>query len=243
VRYSPLDTARVDESSPGECFLSATTSADETGAVDVLAAGAVAASSCSSGGLAACSSSTCSSTGSAAVAATTPTGNVGSTPAAAAGVPRGYGRSASGGSANAGNDSELDSNEGSSGDSSDTSAASFSGMMEDVLRDAFIKTDEEFSDSGLQAGLVGSTAVVALVGTHRVWIANCGESQPTPLPARTPRPCYDCHEWHQRCLPTLTLCCFCLACCWGLQTVYFVVKQAWWHAVTGLAWPDLNCCA
>lgn len=48
-------------------------------------------------------------------------------------------------------------------------------MMEDVLRDAFIKTDEEFSDSGLQAGLVGSTAVVALVGTHRVWIANCGE--------------------------------------------------------------------
>jgi hypothetical protein len=130
--------------------------------------------------LAACGSSTCSSTGSAAVAATTPTGNVGSTHAAAAGAPRGYGRSASGGSANAGNDSELDSNEGSSGDSSDTSAASFSGMMEDVLRDAFIKTDEEFSDSGLQAGLVGSTAVVALVGTHRVWIANCGESQQPP---------------------------------------------------------------
>jgi hypothetical protein len=48
-------------------------------------------------------------------------------------------------------------------------------MMEGVLRDAFLKTDEEFSDSGLQAGLVGSTAVVALVGTHRVWIANCGE--------------------------------------------------------------------
>jgi hypothetical protein len=83
----------------------------------------------------------------------------------------------SAGSATAGNDSELDSNEGSSGDSSDTSAASFSGMMEEVLRDAFIKTDEEFSDSGLQAGLVGSTAVVALVGTHRVWIANCGKCQ------------------------------------------------------------------
>jgi protein phosphatase 2C len=46
--------------------------------------------------------------------------------------------------------------------------------MEEVLRDAFLKTDEEFSNSGLQAGLVGSTAVVALVGTHRVWIANCG---------------------------------------------------------------------
>jgi hypothetical protein len=48
-------------------------------------------------------------------------------------------------------------------------------MMEEVLRDAFIKTDEEFSGSGLQSNLVGSTAVVALVGTHRVWIANCGE--------------------------------------------------------------------
>jgi protein phosphatase 2C len=54
---------------------------------------------------------------------------------------------------------------------------SFSGMMEDVLREAFLKTDEEFSNSGLQAGLVGSTAVVALVGTHRVWIANCGEQR------------------------------------------------------------------
>eukprot|EP00775_Hariotina_reticulata_P006725 gene6725-6944_t len=48
---------------------------------------------------------------------------------------------------------------------------------EDVLREAFLKTDEEFSNSGLQAGLVGSTAVVALVGTHRVWIANCGDSR------------------------------------------------------------------
>lgn len=176
MRYSPLDTARVDDSSPGECFISATTSADESAAGDVLAAGTLLSSACSSGGLAACSSSTCSSNSSTAVAATTPTGTSSSGATPPTGVPRAYGRSVSGGSGTAGNDSEMDSNEGSSGDSSDTSAASFSGMMEDVLRDAFIKTDEEFSDSGLQAGLVGSTAVVALVGTHRVWIANCGKS-------------------------------------------------------------------
>jgi hypothetical protein len=127
-----------------------------------------------------CSSLSSSSSSSVAPAATTPTTPVeGSSSGAAAGAsaPRSYGRTVSAGSATAGNDSELDSNEGSSGDSSDTSAASFSGMMEEVLRDAFIKTDEEFSDSGLQAGLVGSTAVVALVGTHRVWIANCGKCQ------------------------------------------------------------------
>lgn len=177
VHFSPLDTARVDESSPGECFLSATTSADEAGAGDVLGAGGLSPSTCSSSvGLAACSNSTTSSsTSSTAPAAVSPAGVSSSGAAPAAGAPRAYGRSTSAGSANAGNDSELDSNEGSSGDSSDTSAASFSGMMEDVLKDAFIKTDEEFSDSGLQAGLVGSTAVVALVGTHRVWIANCGE--------------------------------------------------------------------
>lgn len=46
-------------------------------------------------------------------------------------------------------------------------------MLEDALREAFLKTDEEFSSNGT-AGLVGSTAVVALVGTKRVWIANCG---------------------------------------------------------------------
>lgn len=182
VRFSPLDTARVDESSPGECFLSATTSADEAAAGDVLAGGGgLSPSTCSSsGGLAACSNSTTSSsTSSTAPTATSPAGVSSSgAAAAAAGAPRPYGRSTSAGSANAGgNDSEVDSNEDSSGDSSDTSAASFSGMMEDVLKDAFIKTDEEFSDSGLQAGLVGSTAVVALVGTHRVWIANCGDSR------------------------------------------------------------------
>jgi hypothetical protein len=79
----------------------------------------------------------------------------------------------SGGSGSSG-DCEVDSNEGSA-EGSEGTATSFCGLMEEVLRDAFLKTDEEFSNSGLQAGLVGSTAVVALVGTHRVWIANCGE--------------------------------------------------------------------
>lgn len=180
VRYSPLDTARVDDSTqyPSECFLSATPSTDEAAAAGD---GSLVGSSCSSGGLAACSSSTCSSNSSTGIATAATsgasTGGGGGAAAAAAAVAagnRGYGRSISGGSANAGNDSEVDSNEGSSGDSTDSSAASFSSMMEEVLRNAFIKTDEEFSDSGLQAGLVGSTAVVALVGTHRVWIANCG---------------------------------------------------------------------
>ncbi|KAF6258570.1 phosphatase 2C-like domain-containing protein [Scenedesmus sp. NREL 46B-D3] len=76
-----------------------------------------------------------------------------------------------------GGDCEVDSNEGSSAEGSEGTATSFCGLMEEVLRDAFLKTDEEFSNSGLQAGLVGSTAVVALVGTHRVWIANCGDSR------------------------------------------------------------------
>jgi hypothetical protein len=195
VRFSPLDTARVDDSSPGECFLTATSSTDEAVAAAVageqLPPGSAPPSAASSAG--ACSLSGLSSSNASSMAAA---------PAAAGGAPavvpadkasaagaeqqqqpaqpgREYGRSisaASGATMGSGsNDGELDSNEGSGGDSSDASAASFSGMMEEVLRDAFIKTDEEFSDSGLQAGLVGSTAVVALVGTHRVWIANCGE--------------------------------------------------------------------
>ncbi|GBF87365.1 phosphatase 2C 51-like protein [Raphidocelis subcapitata] len=49
-------------------------------------------------------------------------------------------------------------------------------LLEEALREAFLKTDEEFSADGT-AGLVGSTAVCALVGTHRVWIANCGDSR------------------------------------------------------------------
>jgi protein phosphatase 2C len=49
-------------------------------------------------------------------------------------------------------------------------------LLEEALREAFLKTDAEFAADGT-AGLVGSTAVCALVGTHRVWIANCGDSR------------------------------------------------------------------
>jgi hypothetical protein len=86
-------------------------------------------------------------------------------------------------SATSGSNSNGDSTEGegsstSSGEDpgSDATYNSISCMMEQALRNAFLKTDEEFSGDNT-AGLVGSTAVVALVGTHRVWIANCGDSR------------------------------------------------------------------
>lgn len=92
---------------------------------------------------------------------------------------REYGRSTSNTStahsAGGGMQDDVESSEGSAEGSEGPALTSFCGMMEDVLREAFLRTDKEFSNSGLQAGLVGSTAVVALVGTHRVWIANCGE--------------------------------------------------------------------
>ena len=46
-------------------------------------------------------------------------------------------------------------------------------FVEDALRDAFLKTDEEFA-SDCCASMVGSTAVVALLGKKRIWVANCG---------------------------------------------------------------------
>ncbi len=63
-----------------------------------------------------------------------------------------------------------------SADGSECTSTSVCALLEDALREAFLKTDEEFSADGT-AGLVGSTAVCALVGTHRVWIANCGDSR------------------------------------------------------------------
>jgi len=72
--------------------------------------------------------------------------------------------------------SNAGSNAGSNDESCETAPSGINCLMEGALRDAFIRTDEEFSKDGT-AGLVGSTAVVALVGTHRVWIANCGDSR------------------------------------------------------------------
>mmetsp|Transcript_37084 Transcript_37084/g.109357 ORF Transcript_37084/g.109357 Transcript_37084/m.109357 type:complete len:589 (-) Transcript_37084:244-2010(-) len=48
--------------------------------------------------------------------------------------------------------------------------------LEDALREAFIKTDEEF-ESNEAACITGSTAVVALIGRNRCFVANCGDSR------------------------------------------------------------------
>ncbi|KAG1680752.1 hypothetical protein FOA52_008085 [Chlamydomonas sp. UWO 241] len=48
--------------------------------------------------------------------------------------------------------------------------------VEDALHDAFLKTDEEFATDE-SAAITGSTAVVALIGRRRCWIANCGDSR------------------------------------------------------------------
>jgi hypothetical protein len=84
------------------------------------------------------------------------------------------------GESEGGGDAEGDVEDGSGGDeaaSADGSeGTSVCVLLEEALREAFLKTDEEFSADGT-AGLVGSTAVCALVGTHRVWIANCGDSR------------------------------------------------------------------
>ena len=41
------------------------------------------------------------------------------------------------------------------------------------LQDAFLRTDEEFA-SDCCASMVGTTAIVALLGKKKIWIANCG---------------------------------------------------------------------
>lgn len=141
-----MDTVRVGAGSSGECPLTVSAAAEDSTASESCAASSTATVSASSSG---------SSDGD-----------------------REFGRSISNtstGNSGGGMQEDADSNEGSTEGSDAPGLTSFCGMMEEVLREAFIRTDEEFSNSGLQAGLVGSTAVVALVGTHRVWIANCGE--------------------------------------------------------------------
>eukprot|EP00798_Chlamydomonas_sp_ICE-L_P017380 gene17380-23682_t len=53
---------------------------------------------------------------------------------------------------------------------------SVSSLLEEALRDAFLKTDAEFATE-VTASTVGSTAVVALLGKKRMWVANCGDSR------------------------------------------------------------------
>ncbi|EIE21791.1 protein phosphatase 2C catalytic subunit, partial [Coccomyxa subellipsoidea C-169] len=48
--------------------------------------------------------------------------------------------------------------------------------FETALTDAFNRTDEEFGKAD-NAALVGTTAVVALVGSRQLYVANCGDSR------------------------------------------------------------------
>jgi serine/threonine protein phosphatase PrpC len=48
--------------------------------------------------------------------------------------------------------------------------------IESALTDAFCKTDEEFGKAD-NAALVGTTAVVCLVGSRQLYVANCGDSR------------------------------------------------------------------
>lgn len=52
--------------------------------------------------------------------------------------------------------------------------------FESALTDAFNRTDEEFGKAD-NAALVGTTAVVALVGSRQLYVANCGASKFFPL--------------------------------------------------------------
>ena len=49
--------------------------------------------------------------------------------------------------------------------------------FESALTDAFNRTDEEFGKAD-NAALVGTTAVVALVGSRQLYVANCGKNVP-----------------------------------------------------------------
>ncbi|KXZ53520.1 hypothetical protein GPECTOR_7g970 [Gonium pectorale] len=74
------------------------------------------------------------------------------------------------------NDAMCDNDSSGSAGSDRSEIVSVSGLMEEALKEAFVKTDAEFANDGC-AAMVGSTALVALVGTRKVWLANCGDSR------------------------------------------------------------------
>jgi serine/threonine protein phosphatase PrpC len=53
-------------------------------------------------------------------------------------------------------------------------AWSYDVVMEQALKDAFTQTDNDLKLSQLPGGS-GSTATVAVVGKHHIWLAHCGE--------------------------------------------------------------------
>jgi hypothetical protein len=57
------------------------------------------------------------------------------------------------------------------------SGMSLHSLIDTALLRAFLMTDHELSMSSTNVALVGSTAVVALVGDTHFWLANCGEWQ------------------------------------------------------------------
>jgi hypothetical protein len=72
------------------------------------------------------------------------------------------------------NDACFDNESSGSGASDRSDGISVTGILEEALKEAFVKTDAEFANDNC-ASMVGSTALVALVGTRKVWLANCGE--------------------------------------------------------------------
>ena len=58
--------------------------------------------------------------------------------------------------------------------STDSDASTTTTKIESALTNAFTRADEEFGKAD-NAALVGTTAVVALVGSRQLYVANCGE--------------------------------------------------------------------
>ncbi|GIM06690.1 hypothetical protein Vretimale_10959 [Volvox reticuliferus] len=71
------------------------------------------------------------------------------------------------------NDAMFDNDSSGSSGSDRSDGVSVTCLMEEALKKAFVKTDAEFANDGC-AAMVGSTALVALVGTRKLWLANCG---------------------------------------------------------------------
>lgn len=66
-------------------------------------------------------------------------------------------------------------------------------MIETAISEAFCRTDNEFGESE-NAALVGTTAVVALVGTRVLYIANCGDSRAVLCRSGVAYPLTDDHK-------------------------------------------------